>query len=190
MQPAPSPLDSPSPLCQKQSLAAGPRLGNRVGRRGTTPAPEGDGVDIRPEEGPAVLVRLHVRAGGRRARVGAAGAVGRAVAAVVLVVRLEDGKGLLARDAGVVGALGGLDRLGDLGGCLGETRSAFLPRDNIQDAPVAGSLTRAAGRRGAFALGVGRGWVQGREDHGRGGQEGEEAGEVHFGGCEVEVVVP
>lgn len=37
------------------------------------------------------------------------------MAAVVFVVLLEDGEGLLAGDAGVVGALGGLDGLGDFG---------------------------------------------------------------------------
>lgn len=68
-------------------------------------------MNLRPEEGPAVLVRLHVRTRGRLARVGAAGSVWSAVAAVVLVVRLEDGKGLLSGDAGVVGALSGLDGL-------------------------------------------------------------------------------
>jgi hypothetical protein len=75
-------------------------------------------IDSRPEKGPAVLIGLHFGARGRRARVCAARPVGGAVVAIVLVVCYEDGKGLLARDAGVVGALGGLDCRGDLGGCV------------------------------------------------------------------------
>lgn len=70
------------------------------------------------------------------------------------MVRLEDGKGL-ARGAGVVGALGGLDRLGHLGGA-------------------------AARRRRVLALRVGRGLVQRGEDGGGRGQDDEEAGEMHF----------
>lgn len=70
-----------------------------------------------PEEGPAVVVDVgHVAAGGGGAAVGAARAVGRALDAVVLVVGLEDGKGL-RRGARVVGALGGLDGGGRLGCC-------------------------------------------------------------------------
>lgn len=110
MQPAPSPLDSPSPLCWEDSISFW-----SVSRRWTTRCGGGglyrEWVHLRPEEGPAVLIRLHVRARGRLACVGAAGSVGRAEAGVVLVVRLEDGECLLSGDAGVVRALGGLDGL-------------------------------------------------------------------------------
>ena len=44
---------------------------------------------------------------------------------VVLVLRLEDGKGLLARDARVVRALGRLDGVGGLLGGTGEDAGAF-----------------------------------------------------------------
>lgn len=53
------------------------------------------------------------------------------MAAVVLVVRLEDGEGLLSGDTGVVGALGSLDGLGDLGGycCERYCQQSWHPGD-------------------------------------------------------------
>jgi len=63
-----------------------------------------------PEKSPAIRLISHLRRRfRRRAGVRRAAAVGSAVAAVVLVVCLEDCKSLLGGCAGVVGAFGGLD---------------------------------------------------------------------------------
>lgn len=69
------------------------------------------------------------------------------------MVRLEDGERLSLAGAGVVGALGGLDGLGDLCGA-------------------------AVVARGTLALGVGGGRVEGRGHEGGGEQE--EGGELHL----------
>ena len=71
---------------------------------------------ITPVEDPVVRVLLQLRAGGGSAGVSTACSVGSAVVGVVLVVSLEDGEGLGRGGTGVVGALGRLDGLGDLGG--------------------------------------------------------------------------
>lgn len=64
------------------------------------------------------------------------------MAAVVLVVRLEDGEGLLSGDAGVVGALSGLNGLRDLGGCIAhDIISNLVPQDQFEDMLVLQRIT-------------------------------------------------
>lgn len=75
-------------------------------------------LHLRPEKGPVVIVGSHLTASGRGALIRLASSVRGTVVLVVLVIDAEDGKRLLARDTGVVRALGRLDSIGDLGGCI------------------------------------------------------------------------
>ena len=81
-----------------------------------------------------VRISLELQGSGRGTSIHAAGSVRRAVVRIVLVVCFEDGEGLGPRDAGVVGAFGGLDCGGDFGcwsdgaGALeGMTGKIFFP---------------------------------------------------------------
>ena len=88
------------------------RIPNTPGALSTALAPAA------PEEGPAIRINVRqLRVRRRRARVRRAGAVGRAVRRVELVVRHEDGEGLRAAHPRVVAAFGGLDVFGDFGCC-------------------------------------------------------------------------
>lgn len=71
---------------------------------------------LRPEKGPVIIVVGHLTASGRGALIRLASSVRGTVVVIVLVIDTEDGKRLLARNTGVVGALSRLDGVGDLGG--------------------------------------------------------------------------
>lgn len=72
-------------------------------------------VYLLPEESPVVLIGSHFARSRSIALISLAGTIRSTVVLVVLVVDLENGKRLLARDAGVVSALSGLDGVGCLG---------------------------------------------------------------------------
>lgn len=72
-----------------------------------------------PEESPVVRVRAQLAIGRRSASVSLASAVRSTMVGVVLVINLEDGKGLSLRGSRVVTALGGLNGLAGLCGAAG-----------------------------------------------------------------------
>lgn len=107
-----------------------------------------------PEKGPAVRVDSgHLGVGWGGASVGGASAIGSTVGFIVLVIGLEDGKGLCLRCPSVVRTLGGLDGLGHL--CGGAVEG-----------------------RWTLALGVGGGGVQGRRGGGDGQGQIEDGGDA------------
>lgn len=87
-----------------------------LGRLDTGSTISGTRSTITPVEDPVVRVLLQLTAGWGSAGIRTACAVGSAFDRVVLVVGLEDGECLGLGSAGVVGALGRLDGLRDLGG--------------------------------------------------------------------------
>lgn len=72
------------------------------------------GENLPPEECPVIRIGSQLTRRGRSTLVGLTSTVRRTVVLVVLVVDLEDGKGLLAGYTGVVGTLSSLDGLGGL----------------------------------------------------------------------------
>lgn len=67
-----------------------------------------------PEECPVIRIGSQLARRGSSALVGLASTVRCTVVLVILVVDLEDSKGLLARYTGVVGTLSSLDGIGGL----------------------------------------------------------------------------
>ena len=71
-----------------------------------------------PEESPVIRISSELVRSRSIAFVSFTSTVGSTVVGIILVIDLEDSKGLLARDTGVVGAFSGLDGVGGLGGWL------------------------------------------------------------------------